>query len=448
MAENLRQHLRKKSDDHAQLRLLEAQWKFDEELIPKALQNIADIFPHFSRHDSSHSRQILINIERLLGDTLTSLTATDTWLLLEAAYWHDIGMVVTADDIIADMKSGEFQQYVNVIASETGHELQEFAKKFSSLDPRSCFSAAETPHEAVNLFRQILAGWYRPRHSGRAAAVVDDPWQKAGITSPRNELVPKRLFRIIGQICLLHGSSFQSVLDILPRCETGMATEDCHPRFVACLLRLGDLFDMDDNRFCPVMLRIAGELPPSSRAHMQKHAALRHFRLDPERVEITAECTGYESYEATDQWFRWIEDEFRCQMTRWNDIVPNRLFGLLPTLGRLEVNLVSYEILNPGQRPRFEVDPQQTIELLQGAGIYRNRWQSLRELLQNAVDATLMRIWLTHAENPDAGDTEVEWENPLSTGVRKIFARYPVEVTLAKSEEEKSDHVNWQLDIR
>ncbi|QEM68612.1 ATP-binding protein [Geobacter sp. FeAm09] len=449
MAGRLMQHLREKSKEHPHLNLLLSQWNFDEELIPKALQNVAAIFPHYSRHDASHSRQILINIERILGDTLETLTTTDTWLLLESAYWHDIGMVITSKDITDDMQSFEFKQYVTDIASQNGHELQLFAKKFSSFDVQNCFSAADTPHQAVDLYRQLLAGWYRVRHPKRAAEIVGDPWLKAGIASPRNELVPMRLFRLIGQICRSHGSSFDSIVESLPHCETGMATEDCHPRFVACLLRLGDLFDLDDNRFCPVMLRIAGEIPPSSQAHIDKHAAIRHFRLDPDRVEITAECPNYESYEATDLWFRWIEDELRCQMTHWKDIVPNRQFGLLPTLGKLEVNLTPpHEVLDPGQRPRFGVDPQKTIELLQGAGLYRDSLQSLRELLQNAVDATLIRIWLTHGENSDSTDKSIDWQDPISPAVRELFSRYPIEVNLFKTNEAEGGRVTWQLDIR
>jgi hypothetical protein len=80
--------------------MLENQWGFDEKLIPKALQTVGNLFPHYSRHDESHSKQILINIECLLGkDSIAKLTATDTWLLLEAAYWHDIGMVVPHKDV-------------------------------------------------------------------------------------------------------------------------------------------------------------------------------------------------------------------------------------------------------------------------------------------------------------------------------------------------------------
>jgi hypothetical protein len=449
MAEKFMQHLQNKSEEHLHIKLLHSQWIFDQELIPRALQNIVTIFPHYSRHDASHSRQILINIERMLGKTLSSMTATDTWLLLEAAYWHDIGMVITSDDIIRDIKSNEFKQYVNDIASQKNHELCAFAQQFSSLDPKDCFAAAETPQEAVELYRQILSGWYRIKHADRAADAIADPWASAGIASPRNDLVPRRLFRLLGQICRLHCSSFENILEMLPLCETGMATEDCHPRFIACLLRLGDLFDLDDNRFCSVMLRIAGKIPPSSQEHIEKHMAIRHFRLDPDRVEITAECQNPESYETTDQWFRCIENEFKNQMTHWNDIVPDREFGLLPTLGTMEVNLAPpNEVLNPGQRPHFDVDPQQTIELLQGAGIYNNSWQSLRELLQNAVDANLIRIWLTNGENPDSQDRNLDWNNPLSIEIQKIFDRYPIDVNLEKDIKSTPTHILWKLTIR
>ena len=216
MSSKLIQHLKNKSEDNRHLKLLRSQWEFDEELIPKALQNISSLFPNYSRHDASHSQQILMNIERLLGDRIEYLTATDTWLLLEAAYWHDIGMVVTAKDIAIDIKSDEFKRYVNEIASTKGHELQDFASTFISLDPQNCFSAAETPQQAVENYRNILAGWYRKRHSNRITNIVESPLQETGITSPRNELLPKRLFRILGMICQSHGNNVEKIIEELP----------------------------------------------------------------------------------------------------------------------------------------------------------------------------------------------------------------------------------------
>lgn len=448
MAGKLIRHLQNKAKEHTHLELLNSQWNFDSELIPKALQTVGSIFTHYSRHDASHSRQILINIERLLGDTLEKLTATDTWMLLEAAYWHDIGMVVDNDSIAKDLQSEPFKQYVRDIASDKHHELQAFAQQFISLNPENCFSASETPQDAVSKYRQLLAEWYRRSHPERADVIVNDPWVSAGISSPRNELLPKRLFRVLGNICRMHGSSFEDVLTHLPFSEVGMATEDCHPRFVACLLRLGDLFDLDDNRFCPVMLRCAGKLPQLSQDHAKKHAAIRHFRLDPEYVELVAECDDYGAYEATDQWFGWIKNELRDQMLHWKEIVPSREFGLLPTLGRMEVNLANNQILNPGERPRFTLEQDKVIELLQGAGLYESSFDSIRELLQNAVDATLIRIWLMHGPDSDYLQDGLDWQRPDCEKVRALFDQYPLAVHLDKKDVEHSgEKTFWILKI-
>lgn len=446
MAARLIKHLEEKAKTHSHIELLRAQWTFDQELIPKALQNVGMIFPHYSRHDASHSRQILVNIERLLGDSIEKLTATDTWLILESAYWHDIGMLVTSNEITRDIQTKEFKSYVRRIAETNGHELKAFAKGYLAEDNGNCFSETEHPQDAVEKFRQLLAGWYRQLHASRAEQIVDDPWREAGISSPRNELLPKRLFRILGSVCKLHGSSFKDVMEQLSFCEAGMGNEDCHPRFVACLLRLGDLLDLDDNRFCPVMQRTAGVLPPSSQAHVHKHASIRHFRLDRDRIEVSAVCDSTDGYVETDQWFRWLEQEIQQQMSRWNDIVPEREFGLLPTLGELKVDLNGPNIvLAKGQRPQFGVDPLKALELLQGAGLYSNKYDSVRELLQNAIDATLIYVWYVHG-----GDKKrTEWDSPDSPIVREILERYPVQFSLKRSSESgKGSDVCWELVIK
>lgn len=446
MAARLIKHLEEKAKTHSHIELLKAQWTFDQELIPKALQNVGMIFPHYSRHDASHSRQILVNIERLLGDSIEKLTATDTWLILESAYWHDIGMLVSSDEITRDIESKEFKAYVRRISESNGHELKTFACGYVSNSSNNCFSGAEHPQDAVEKFRQLLAGWYRQRHAQRSEQIVDDPWREAGISSPRNELLPKRLFRILGSVCKLHGASFKDVMEQLSFCEAGMGNEDCHPRFVACLLRLGDLLDLDDNRFCPVMQRVAGVLPPSSQAHVHKHASIRHFRLDRDRIEVSAVCDSTDGYVETDQWFRWLEQEVQQQMSRWNDIVPEREFGLLPTLGELKVDLNGPNIvLAQGQRPQFGVDPLKALELLQGAGLYSNKFDSIRELLQNAIDATLIYVWHRHGGESKRS----EWDSPDSETVRKTLEEYPVHFSLQRSQDgDQGKEVCWELTIK
>lgn len=460
MATKLIEHLKAKSNEHDQLRLLVSQWEFDQNLVSKALQNVGQFFPHYSRHDASHSLQILVNIERLLGEDINKLTATDTWLILEAAYWHDIGMIVPADKVLHDLKTKEFERFIAKITDTAGHELRDFAKKFNPDDASACFTDISSPVKAAEKLRQLVAEYYRQQHPKRSEVIVLNPWEEASINSPRNELLPKRLFSLLGRICHLHGKDFSSILNELDFRQVGMGGENCHPRFIACLLRLGDLLDIEDNRFCPVMLRMVDNIPCTSQAHIDKHNSIHHFRLDRERIEITAYCNNAAAFEETERWFNWIKQEIQQQMAYWQDIVPERAFGLLPTPSGLRVVLDGDEQwldFNSKERPRFDINPEKTIELLQGAGLYKTREQSLRELLQNSVDATLQRIWLEFS--PNVGKSPLpenlkpdDWDNPYDPKMLALLKQYPITINFEPIADQASDKLAsdkciWELTI-
>lgn len=446
MSDLLQKHLQSEAAKQNNLKLLESQWNFDKQLIPKVLQQIAQLFPHYSRHDQSHSEQILVNIERLLGASrIEMLSATDVWLLLEAAYWHDIGMVVPHKDLKEALTSSEFKIYRDSIADDLSHELHNFAKYFKGEDVTQAFFGADNPLDAIGKFRLLMADWFRRQHPTRSERSVNDPWTELGLNSPRTELIPKRLFRILGRICAMHGASFEEVLTQLPHKEVGMSNDDCHPRFIACLLRLGDLLDMDDNRFCPVMQRIAGERPALSRAHEDKHSSIRHFRLDSNRIEISAICDSVDGYVEQWSWLDYLRGEMQCQMGRWQDIAPSAALGLLPTLGKIQVDISGRQLIaQAGKRPEFTLNSDRVMTLLRGENLYR-RDDSIRELLQNAVDATLLRVWIeSKAEGkPITGFPDSSAEN--------YFKRYPISVKIEKKDLPylgRKDYVRWELSIQ
>lgn len=448
MADLLINHLKSKGTEHSSLQLLVNQWGFDEQLIPKALQSIGVLFPHYSRHDESHSKQILVNIERLLGDNIRLLTASDTWLILESAYWHDIGMVVPQADLLSAWESEEFQEYIEEIRRNPNHNLCGFAKKIKTHDISRSLDVTDSPITTVSKFRELMAEWFRRQHPKRADTIVKSPWESAGISSPRTELIPARLFKVLGNICRMHGAPFNEILSEkgLPFRETGLAQEDCHPRFVACLLRMGDLLDLDDNRFCPVMQRISGENRPAhSRAHEDKHAAINHLRIDSERIEISAECETIDGYIESFKWFEWLRKEIQDQMANWRDIVPNRELGLLPTLGPVKLSLLGdTQILSKGERPQFSIDGAQAITLLQGSNLYETHYAFVRELIQNAVDATLINVWI---KEKDINPPET-WKSPEAA--REVLSKYPIYVELKEALPQKNtpeEKSNWSLRI-
>ena len=81
------------------------------------MKTITMDFQHYSRHDVTHSICILETIEQLLGkQRVDLLSAGDLWLLLEAAYSHDIGMATTYEQMIELWdEDTEFQRFQKLL---------------------------------------------------------------------------------------------------------------------------------------------------------------------------------------------------------------------------------------------------------------------------------------------------------------------------------------------
>ncbi|TSB24008.1 histidine kinase [Psychrobacter sp. YGAH215] len=447
MSTQLIKHLENKAAEDSNTSILLAQWSFDEKLVSKSLENIAGYFPHFSSHNSSHSKQILINIERLLGENLKLLSATDTWLILESAYWHDIGMLFDAKEAIKVTESDEFKEFVESLAKDKSTDLYEFASNYLSKGWKAALSDYDHPQIGIEQYRQMIAEWFRKHHQENSKKIIRDPFNELGISSPRTELFPNRIYTYLGQICLAHGTSFHRVMTELPFRQTGLGTENCHPRFVACLLRLGDIFDIDDNRFCPVMAKQVYDIPSISQAHLDKHKSIREFQLDNQTVSITAECNNESAYIETQLWFGWIKEELQDQMSQWKNIVPHRSFGLLPTVEKLAVEMTTAKKLINDKPMKFSIDEKNAIELLQGKNLYDDKANIFRELIQNAVDSTLLRVWIEHGEISET-KTIQSYMHPFHNTTQKVLSKYPIEIDLAKISDDDDKEISiWEFSV-
>ena len=100
--------------------LLLAQWTFDKALLGRSLNSVSTGFPHYSLHDATHSETILREIEKIRGAHTEVLSAVDCWLLLEAAYWHDLGMVLAYSERNELIESDEFALILRQLREEPG----------------------------------------------------------------------------------------------------------------------------------------------------------------------------------------------------------------------------------------------------------------------------------------------------------------------------------------
>lgn len=118
-------------------------------------------------------------------------------------------------------------------------------------------------------------------------------------------------------------------------------------------------------------------------------------------------------------------------MINWNNIVPEKDYGYLPTTGELKVELEGYDYITLNNEPKFTIDTENALALLKEAGVFSNPILTIRELIQNTIDATYLRIWeenkqeIIKIENDSHGIIDYkEYE--------KILKRYPLEIEVLK----------------
>jgi len=420
--------------------ILYSQWIQEKKLVSSSLQAVSNLFPHFSLHDESHSISILTNIVRILGKKkIEKLSSIDIWMLMMAAYYHDIGMIVSGKTMEEASLSKDFVQFIREIQENKSNSLHEVANRLIIKNSQINYPSSVFDYDTYEGIKILIAAFFRGKHGERSETILNNPLDEIFLDSPRN-LIPQRFYKLLGKICSSHMKDFNSVMD-LPFCSAGIGTEDVHPRFIACMLRIGDLLDLDNNRFSDVLLSTLKSIPKDSFLHKDKHLSIEHFRADTKYIEATARCKYNETAEITEHWFKYINDEFGDQMKHWNDIVPNKEIGYLPTVGNLEVMLKEYERIDGKVKPQFNISTPKALELLQGTNIYKNKEQCIREIIQNAVDATLIRVWLQHKD-------EVKDLTPIDESYFELLDKYPISITIKELTEKQDDNFKyWEVSI-
>ena len=409
-------------------------------------------FQHYSRHDDSHSISILEAIEMLLGkERVDKLSIGDLWLLLESAYSHDMGMNLRYEELVNLWKRSEFREYIEAVIHDErpGHDAVAFYKvvdnllnsrvRFDNLEhylerhpevaDQYCNIDESWPVAMERGIQEIVSEFIRQEHAKR----LQDSINKLDENS--DPIVPIRLYKLMVRVCICHGGTYNDILK-LPSCEKGFGNSRIHPRFAAALLRMGDLLDMDNNRFNVRAIEHYGILPYMSSLHYKKHRDITHLAIRPDRIEAEAVCTEADVCVVINNWFSMLSEEIKNLICHWNEMAPDDIKGCLLTVNPFKIYYEKKGIrclFSTHPESDFQVDKGKMIELLMGANIYRSRIDFIREYLQNALDASKMRLW-TDLKNKrleytgKIGDKEDPRELlPFDLG-SDIYDRYAIEV--------------------
>jgi hypothetical protein len=430
--------------------LLDA-WRLNKKNLPNALSTIASYFPHYSRHDDSHSMTLLDNIQRLLGrDRVERLGPTDTFLILMAGLTHDLGMYMSYTFLEEEWDKPEMADLLTTYASSADKQISDAAnlllnQRLRPDDPAKGFKWALELRNAVTL---IIAQQMRGGHGDRSKDYLnkkDDLFAKMAHDF-YCDAFPSRYLSLLADVAHLHGANFGELME-LPHEDDGLRGDKVHPRFISCMIRLGDLLDVDSNRFNNFTLSTLKEMPESSKAHFDKHQAVKHLLISPDGIEAELDCPTDASYRVARELFDMLEKEVEKQSQNWNRIAPADLGGLPPVLHNDSIKIY-YK--GAKTRPelrnlRFDISSKRTFEMLKGGAIYENPGRVfIREIVQNAMDATKLQIWKDmdyyfpyHLTNPErdimsAADIKFASDVPQS-----IYERYPINLKVEYDEEKQ-----------
>ena len=125
----LEKHLKFLSEMDKDYELLYSIWGLNKQNLTQGLNLVSSTYPHFSKHDISHSMTIVNNIQCLLGEErIKRLGATDTFLILMACLTHDIGMILTHKVIEEEWKKNSFKEFLLKLANSSDPIIEESAR--------------------------------------------------------------------------------------------------------------------------------------------------------------------------------------------------------------------------------------------------------------------------------------------------------------------------------
>lgn len=354
-------------------------------------------FPHYTKHSIHHSDTIVKRISQILfddaGKPSVELSSVEAYLLLVSAYLHDAGMVVSDKEKQELYKLPEWTSWIGSDGA-AGKRYRDILEFRTGQYPED---GALRNFLADRQMRFLVAEFYRRRHHLRSGDFARRQHMELG----RIGLGSIVAVDTISAICEGHGLNHFDLSDDVRYPErTEVLGETVNVRFLAILLRLGDLLDMNEDRACPLLLHAASPLPPESLPHWSQYSAIKVFSVTPTQIRIRAECSGSDEHRILRDWCQWLVTELdhadvtmrrAARHSQWSP--PNAKLG----------DGESIEIV-PGAGAgyvfkdwRIEIDPALVLERLV-FDVADSSNGFIRELLQNAIDASRCQIALIYDE--------------------------------------------------
>lgn len=305
-------------------------------------------FPDYTDHTINHSKKVLEYAEYALAKEVKNLTQDEIYILIMAGFLHDIGMCPTNEMKKRIKESPEFK------ASNKSFE-----------------------------------DYLRNIHHELSYEYITKHWKKLGIV---NEVYAEAI-GLVGMghriVDLLDFDNYNTEFPV----QSG--TEYVCLPYLAAVLRLADELDITNDR-TPELL-FDEYLPENkiSKKEWEKHKANYFVNFSKQTIKITSKCENKDLYFALLKQYSKIEDVIKY--------VTKVIYTLPQNDRALKIEFIKLEkdIKTIGFIPKqigFTFDLQNTINTFIGNNIYKDKYVSIRECLQNAIDTCRYKNGITKSE--------------------------------------------------
>lgn len=369
------------------------------------LKTVIKNMPEFTLHDDTHIFNMLIIIGKIIPkENIEKLSIPDLFMLIVSVFLHDIGMAPDEKYILAWKNQLSIEEYDEELNEEREkfirfrltytHQLEEMER----LRKEKEFSKAQLLED------YIVTEYIRLTHSIRAREIIAKYWAGKIVYQDTD------LTEDLAAICFSHNESYSYLLQMETFKICGQDEYLCIP-FVATILRLADIIDFDPKRTPSVLFSHLAVKNPVSLKEWKKHQSINAWTISSKKLIFSAQCE-HPAIEATilsfcDQ----IDEELRNGTLILSNLsddgmdidTKNYKISLPPQVDRRKIqakkDIISGRPIYRYHDTKFSLSKKQIIDLLMGTKLYGKQEVALRELIQNSMDACLLRKKLSELWN-------------------------------------------------
>lgn len=356
-----------------------------------ATSTITETFPQFTLHDHTHTKGVLDWMSKLIGDDLTVLTKEEVATLIMIACCHDVGMSLSKDNKKNLLEELESEKH--------GKDLKEYFHNNEKI--KNEYTNRNKEENNDKLYEGIIRDYIRQRHHLRLEEELSDETFE-DLTGALNK-------ELIVMLCKSHGEDLSNIMSNISK--TGIRLH-----LLAVLLRLADIINFDTSRTSKIKFNHAGLNNPETfeeiiSANEHKKNKICEWVINKDALVCTGKCPDNQIMHDILNYIEWVRSEVESCNKLLDAVNDNPL-----KIKRVTQDLQSKFEINDF---KININAPAIIDLLGSENVYGDNRAFLTELIQNSIDAILVRTNIDFDFKKEDGKIDLYlWEDKDDIYVR------------------------------